>query len=120
MLCNALTIMSKKIISFVLIALAIIGYLTIGSPIEKTDDSKSIVKKASENIKQETMQEITKNTIEPISQQTIQSSCSGPNTTFCSTAQSYVFLTSLAVAVLFIAITTGGIITLIKVISSIF
>jgi len=112
--------LSKKIIVGILIALAIGGYLTIGSPIEKSDDSKSISKKAEENIKQEVVQEVTKQTIEPLSEQAIQSSCKDPASQMCFTAKWYVFATSLAIALIFAALMAAGIIALFHTIWSLF
>ena len=103
-----------------MITFAIGGYLVIGSPIEKSDDAKSISKKAEENIKQEVVEKVTKQTIEPLSEQAIQSSCRDPTSQMCFTAEWYVFATSLAIALLFAIFMIAGLITLFKVISSAF
>lgn len=109
----------KKLITTILIAAAIGGYFLIGSPVEKSDDMKSVAKKYEESKQIEIAQEATKQVMSQASQQALDSGCKVPDSQSCSTTTSVVMMGNLAITILFVGLAITGILAVIKVIGSV-
>lgn len=100
--------------------LVIIGMLFFGTPLETSDNPATITKKAGDSYKMNVIQDTTKKVTQDLGNQAIEQGCKDPNSQMCGVSQWYVFVTTLALAILFIGLAVGAIIGGIKIILSIF
>ena len=108
--------MIKKLL--IVVGLVIVGMVFIGSPLETSDTPSSVAKKVGENYKMNVVQDTTKKVTQDLGEQAIKQSCKNPNSQFCWTSQFAVFITSLAIAILFAGLFVAGVLAAIKFILS--
>lgn len=100
--------------------LIIIGMLFFGTPLETSDNPATVTKKAGDSYKMNVIQDTTKKVTQDLGNQAIEQGCKDPNSQMCWTSQWYVFVTSLALLILFAGLSVVAIIGGIKIIASIF
>ena len=111
-------IMIKKLM--IVVGLVIVGMVFIGSPIETSDTPSTIAKKAGDSYKMNVIQDTTKKVTQDLGDRAIEQGCKDPNSQMCWTNQWVVFVTTLALAILFAGLAVGAIIGVIKIIASVF
>ncbi len=99
-------------------SLVIIGMLFFGTPLQTSDNPAAVVKKAGDSYKMKVVQDTTKKVTQDLGEQAIKQSCKNPNSQFCWTSQFTVFITSLAIAILFAGLFVAGVLAAIKFILS--